>query len=175
MGDGRATGSPGIRFRTRSAPSVARATGLAEGELATAVDGCGVVSFALPLHAMALAFARLAREELEGAAPVVAAMRSHPRLIGGPVAHDTLMMEGVPGTIAKRGAEGVLCVGLPNGAGLVLKAEDGGYRAVGVAAGALLGVERLAPQTVRNSRGEKVGEIVATGAKSVLALFSKPS
>ena len=83
-------------------------------------------------------------------------------------------MEGVSGAIAKRGAEGVLCVGLPDGAGLALKAEDGAGRAAGAALGALLEIDELNPASVRNSRGDDVGEIVATGSKSGLALFHNP-
>ena len=109
-------------------------------------------------------FSRLACGELPGGERVVEAMRSHPRLIGGPAAH--LAMEG--GAIAKRGAEGVLCVGLPDGAGLELKAEDGAGRAAGAALGALLEIDELNPASVRNS-GDDVGEIVATGSKSGLA------
>jgi L-asparaginase II len=151
------------------------ASGVAHGELGTAVDGCGVVAFALPLHAVASMFSRLARGELAGAERVVEAMRSHPMLVGGPAAQDALAMEALPGAVAKRGAEGVLCIGLPDGAGLALKAEDGAGRAAGAALGAFLGVERLSRQTVRNSRGEEVGDIVATGSKSGLALFHNPS
>jgi L-asparaginase II len=154
---------------------VARAAGLAEDELETGIDGCGVVAFALPLRAAALVFSRLVRGELPGAERVAAAMRAHPRLIGGPAAHDTLVMEALPGAVAKRGAEGVLCVGLPDGAGLALKVEDGAGRAGGAAAGALLGIDQLHPRPIRNSRGDEVGEIVATGAKSVVALFHNPS
>jgi L-asparaginase II len=145
---------------------MADATGRGERELVTAVDGCGVVAFALPLRVIALMFARLVRGELGGADRVAEAMRAHPRLVGGPAAHDTLAMEGVPGAIAKRGAEGVLCVGLPDGAGLALKVEDGADRAVGPALGVLLEIAALNPRILRNSRGEEVGEIVARGAKS---------
>ena len=150
---------------------VVEASGLAEGDLETAIDGCGVVAFAVPLRALALMFSRLVCGELAGAERVVEAMRSHPWLIGVPAAHDTLAMERMPGAIAKRGAEGVLCVGLPDGAGLALKAEDGAGRAAGAALGVLLEIEDLNPEVVRNSRGDDVGEIVATGSKSVLALF----
>ena len=38
---------------------VAAATGLEPAQIPTGVDGCGVVSFAMPLERMALAFARL--------------------------------------------------------------------------------------------------------------------
>jgi L-asparaginase II len=154
---------------------VAAATEIPAKELGTGVDGCGVVAFAMPLRRMALMFSRLVRGELAGSESVVAAMRAQPGLIGGPIVHDTLVMEALPGAIAKRGAEGVLCVGLPDGTGIALKAEDGANRAVAVAAGALLGIARLERQPVTNSRGEEVGEIVATGAKSGLALFHNPS
>jgi L-asparaginase II len=152
---------------------VAAASGVAD--LGAAVDGCGVVAFAMPLRAMALMFARLAGGELPGSGPVVQAMRSRPRLVGGPTAHDTLAMAALPGSVAKRGAEGVLCAALPDGSGLALKVEDGSGRAAGAALGALLGIAALNPQPVRNSRGDEVGEIVAIAAKSVLALLHNPS
>jgi L-asparaginase II len=142
---------------------VSRASSLAPEDLATAVDGCGVVTFAMPLRTMALMFARSVRGDLPGGERVVEAFRRHPRLIGGPQAHDTLAMEAVPGAIAKRGAEGLLCVGLPDGAGLALKAEDGATRAAGAALGSLLGIEALNPQRLTNSRGDDVGEILAAG------------
>ena len=55
---------------------VAAATGLERTQIATGVDGCGVVTFALPLERMALAFARLAAAG--GRRGVVRAMRAHP-------------------------------------------------------------------------------------------------
>lgn len=154
---------------------VAEASGICANALQTGVDGCGVVAFAMPLRAMALMFSRLVGAELDGAERVVQAMRAHPRLVGGPAAHDTLAMEARAGAVSKRGAEGVLCVGLPDGLGLALKAEDGAARAAGAALGSLLGIPRLAAQPIRNSRGEDVGEIVAGRAKSGLALFHDPS
>ena len=45
-------------------------------EIATAVDGCGVVTFALPLERMAATFARCGR--VDGRASVADAMRAHP-------------------------------------------------------------------------------------------------
>jgi L-asparaginase II len=165
---------PGHPLQEEIRADVAGASGLPKDELGTAVDGCGVVAFAMPLRAMAVMFSRLVGGELPGGERVVSAMRAHPRLIGGPDAHDTLAMVAVPGAIAKRGAEGVLCIGLPDGAGLALKAEDGAGRAVGAALGILLGIDELRAQAVRNSRGDEVGEIVATGSKSVLALFHNP-
>jgi L-asparaginase II len=154
---------------------VAEASGSSAQDLQTGVDGCGVVAFAMPLRAMALMFSRLVMGGVAGAGRVAGAMRAHPSLVGGPAAHDTLAMQARAGAIAKRGAEGVLCVGLPDGSGLALKAEDGAGRAAGAALGSLLGIPTLERRPVRNSRGEEVGEIVASGAISGLALSGDPS
>jgi L-asparaginase II len=143
---------------------VARASDLDEDELETAVDGCGVVTFALPLERMALAFARL--ERLDGGDRVAAAMRAHPALIRGPDGDDTNIMRAHEGWIAKGGAEGLMCAAGPRGLGVALKIEDGNGRAVGPAAAAFLArlgypVEKLEQAPVVNSRGDVVGEIRA--------------
>lgn len=133
-------------------------------EIPTAVDGCGVVNFALPLTSMAIAFARL--ESRPGGAAVVDAMRAHPELIRGPKALDTNLMQAFPGWIAKGGAEALLCATSPDGLGIALKVEDGGQRALRPAAGLFL--ERLGldgsqfgPVPIGNSRNEVVGELRA--------------
>jgi L-asparaginase II len=143
---------------------VARAADVAETELDTAVDGCGVVTFALPLERMALAFARL--ERLDGGDRVAAAMRAHPGLIRGPGGIDTALMRAREGWIAKGGAEGLMCAAGPRGLGLALKIEDGAGRPVGPALAAFLDrlgypVEKLDSAPVVNSRNEVVGEIRA--------------
>jgi L-asparaginase II len=143
---------------------VARAADLDEDELETAIDGCGVVTFALPLERMALAFARL--ERLDGGDRVAAAMRAHPGLIRGPGGVDTALMRAHEGWIAKGGAEGLMCAAGPRSLGLALKVEDGSSRGVGPALAAFLErlgypVERLERRRVENSRGEEVGEVEA--------------
>ncbi len=143
---------------------VARASDLAEDELETAIDGCGVVTFALPLERMALAFARL--ERLDGGDRVAAAMRAHPALIRGPDSVDTNVMRAHEGWVAKGGAEGLMCAAGPRGLGVALKIEDGNGRAIGPAVAAFLArlgypVEKLEDATVENGRGEVVGEIRA--------------
>jgi len=132
--------------------------------IATAIDGCGVVTFAFPLERMALAFSRF--RELEGAEVVVRAMGRHPELVRGPGAADTVLMQAHPGWIAKGGAEGLLCAASPDGLGIALKVEDGSGRAAGSALGAFLGrlgldAEGLGTTPVENSRGDVVGEIGA--------------
>jgi L-asparaginase len=128
-------------------------------EIATAVDGCGVVTFALSLRTMAEAFRRV--EE-----PVTSAMRAHPELIRGPGAPDTELMRLHEGWTAKGGAEGVFCAAGSDGVGLALKVEDGQARAVGPALGAFLGRLGLdagpfGPTELRNSRDDVVGELAA--------------
>ena len=95
-------------------------------ELATGTDGCGVVTFALPLWRMAHAFARF--EALEQGGLVAAAMRAHPFLVGGPDGADCALMSALPGWIAKSGAEGLLCAAGQDGLGVAIKTEDGSFR-----------------------------------------------
>jgi L-asparaginase II len=133
-------------------------------ELPTAIDGCGVLTFALTLERMAHAFARL--ETLDAGAPVAAAMRAHPELIRGAGAPDTVLMQSLPGWTAKGGAEALLCAVSPDGVGVVVKVDDGGSRAVGPAVAAFLArlgneVRELTSMPLRNSRNEVVGAVEA--------------
>jgi L-asparaginase II len=128
-------------------------------EIATAVDGCGVVTFALPLERMAAAFTRI-DERIAGA------MRANPELIRGQGALDTNLMQALPGWTAKGGAEGLLCAAGPDGLGLALKAEDGGQRALRPALGSfleMLGLDgsQFGQVPVRNSREEVVGVVTS--------------
>jgi len=131
-------------------------------ELPTATDGCGVVTFALPLERMAHAYSRF--ERLPGGDTIAAAMRAHPELVGGPDGVDCELMRAAPGWFAKGGAEGLLCAAGPNGLAITLKSEDGASRPLGPALAAFaagLGLElpALAVAAVVNSRGERVGEL----------------
>ena len=143
----------------------AEAGGVDADELLTATDGCGVVTFGLPLERMAHAFARF--EQLPQAARVADAMRAHPQLVGGPDGVDFELMRSTPGWFAKGGAEGLLCAAGPNGLGIALKAEDGSNRPLGPALAtflAPLGVElpQLLTARVLSGDGEPVGEVAAT-------------
>jgi len=139
----------------------AEAAEVEEQEIPAAVDGCGVLTFALPLERMAHAFARL--EQLEGARRVADGMRAYPELIRGPRATDTQLMRALPGWIAKGGAEGLLCAA-GHSVGVALKCEDGNGRALGPAAAAFfaqldLDLNELSVLPLENSRKERVGEI----------------
>jgi L-asparaginase II len=141
---------------------IVEATGLTADEIGTAVDGCGVVTFALGLDAMARAFTAL--EQLAGGGAVAEAMRAYPKLIRGPGADDTTLMETHAAWTAKGGAEGLICAVTPDGLGLALKVEDGNGRALRPALGVFLdrlGLPRdsFGPAPIRNSRDDVVGRL----------------
>lgn len=156
--------------------SVAHWTGMAPGDIGLAVDGCGVVEFAMPLEQMARAYSRLARAATEGAGMpnrVVGAMQTRPFLVGGSDRFDSILIEETDGRIvAKIGAEGVHSASvLDQGIGIAVKVEDGAQRAQFPALVRLLQLldalpEGLPPRLdeflkrpIRNTRGETVGEI----------------
>jgi L-asparaginase II len=136
-----------------------------------ATDGCGMRTFAVPLAALARAFAGLAGGGLGPAGDrCAAAMRTHPELVAYDGAIDTELMRSQEGLVAKIGAEGVLAVGLADGRGLALKVRDGSTRAVAPAGVALarsaLGLAAAVPDALAvvpivNSRGVRVGELRA--------------
>ncbi len=131
-----------------------------QDELARGNDGCGVVTFAMPLERMALAFANL--PTLPHAHRIIEAMRAKPHLVGGADGTDVLLMRH-PDTnhafVAKGGAEGLLCaVDLATKTGYALKTEDGDPRAHRAAASAFMNID-LPPLQVENTRGELVGEL----------------
>jgi L-asparaginase II len=155
---------------------VARWTGVAASDIGIGIDGCGVTVFALPLAAMALAYARLGDALASGqepAARIIRAMIARPFLLGGTERFDTVLTEETEGRIvAKVGAEGVHSVLIPAASlGLALKVEDGNQRAQHIALLAALVqmgflTEPLSPRLaefarrpVKNTRGEVVGEL----------------
>ena len=158
--------------------AVAHWTGVPASALRCAVDGCGVVVYALPLDAMARGYARLAdaaSADDDVPARVVHAMRTRPFLVGGTDRFDTVLMEETDGgVLAKVGAEGVHSVAvLDRNLGLAVKVEDGNQRAQYPAVLRFLQAldalpaelpPRLAEfmtRPIRNTRGEVVGELVS--------------
>ena len=92
--------------------------------IATATDGCGVVTFGMPLRGLAVAFARLADPSAVADPPLRSAltrirdaMMAHPELVAGERRRiDTALMRAYPSrVVSKGGAEGVLAIGLPPG------------------------------------------------------------
>ena len=143
---------------------VAPAADVSEDDLETAVDGCGVVTFAFPLERMARAFARL--ERLDGGDRVAAAMRAHPGLIRGPGGTDTVLMRARRGLDREGRRRGADVRRRP--AGTRGRAEGRGRRVARRRPGARRlprppgpPVEKLERVPLTNSRGEVVGEIRA--------------
>jgi len=140
---------------------IAAAAQVEPASMPAAVDGCGVVTYALTLERMAHSFSRL--ESLDGGLRAADAMRAHPDLVRGEGAPDTELMRLGDGWVAKGGAEGLLCA-VRDGLGIALKVEDGGQRPLRTALAAFLthlGFETgdLGDVAVENSRGEVVGEL----------------
>jgi L-asparaginase II len=117
-----------------------------------AVDGCGLPTYALALDRTAALLTRTPPR-------IADAMRARPELVGGRGADDTDLMRALPGWIAKRGAEGLLCAASPEGSGYAFKVEDGSGRALRPAIAAVLGIEAFASVPLHNSLGETVGAI----------------
>jgi L-asparaginase II len=176
-----------VQVRIRAA--VETLAGLGAGGAGTAIDGCSAPTFAVPLRAAALMYARLA-ELGDAAASVaslssgiaaaarraVAAMRNHPEMVAGSDRLCTVLMRiGRGGLIAKVGAEGVYGLGFRRdgrGIGVALKIADGeGQRArFGAALEALRQLDALSEDDaaelrsrfageLRNHRGLRVGKI----------------
>jgi L-asparaginase II len=155
---------PGHPLQQAILADVATAAEVKPDEIPTAVDGCGVVTFGLPLERMAFSFSRL--ESLWAGTHVTAAMRSHPELVGGKGSLDTALMTVADGWVAKGGAEGLFCAVEPGGLSIALRCEDGASRALGPALERFLQllerpVDAIGPFPLANSRGEVVGEIAA--------------
>ena len=166
---------PGHPVQDRMLREILRWTGLGEAEVATGVDGCGVVCFAVPLFQIAKSFARfsVAAADNEGPAEIVRAMTTHPFMVGGTGRACTQVMEAAAGkAFVKLGAEGTYIGGIPaSGLGFAIKVEDGGRRAVEVALVKVLEELGVLTETavtaishhgnpiVYNTRGEAVGEI----------------
>lgn len=155
---------------------IAKWADIDEKTIGQAVDGCGVVAFALPLQSMARAWSRLARaarDNDEIPSRILNAMRTRPFLVGGTDRFDSVLIEETEGrAIAKIGAEGVHCVAVPEqGIGFAVKVDDGAQRAQFPAVIRVLQLLDVLPtelptrlqeffhRPVRNTRGETVGEI----------------
>lgn len=140
------------------------------------IDGCGLPTVAIPLEQIALGYARMAEEfGKSNVGQVAKAMSKHPWYVGGSHRFDTEIMRAFRGEIiAKRGAEGILCINIPSKKiGIAIKCEDGSHRPIPMAALSLLeslnlltkqGMHALKQahphwHKVYNSRNESVGSI----------------
>jgi len=146
--------------------------------LGLGLDGCGAVTFAMPLSALARAFSRfaapgLAEARREACARIHAAVVKEPHAYSGRRHFCKALIEASGGKILpKNGAEGVYALAVPSrGLGLAVKIADGnerGYFPVVVEALRRLGVLEPGPELeafwhapVLNTQGRRVGEATA--------------
>ncbi len=152
-------------------------TDFAHSEELRGIDGCAIPTYAVPLRALARAFARLGTgrglspERAAAFARLRAAVARHPFMVAGTGCFDTILMEALrERAFVKVGAEGVYCAAFPEfGLGLALKCDDGAARAAEVAMAALTGrflalsneegqaVSALSRPPIRNRNGLVVG------------------
>lgn len=143
-------------------------------------DGCSIPTYAVPLHALAHGFARMATgagmEEgrARAARRLIAACMAEPFFVGGTGTADLCLMSLAPGRIfVKTGAEGVYCGSLPElGLGVALKCDDGASRASECMVTAVLSrllrgdaalsdkLREAAARDIVNRKGVVVGRIV---------------
>jgi L-asparaginase II len=157
---------------------LAETTGTALDERNRGTDGCSIPTYAIPLRALALAFARFgtgrgfAPDRAAAAARIRAAVAAHPFMVGGSLRFDTELMRVLGARVfAKGGAEGVHCAALPGlGLGIAIKCDDGAGRAADLAMALLVerfvgGVpEALRRPVLRNWNGIEVGGLRAAAA-----------
>ncbi len=104
-----------------------------EEQFKMGTDGCSAPNYALPLRALALAYARLVDTKGGDTAKLLfAAMTEYPEYVSGTGRNDLAFMNTVPKDwIAKIGADGVQLVGIRSkGLGIAVKITDGNQRAV---------------------------------------------
>ncbi len=172
----------GHPVQERMLDDVARWTDVPRDRVVTGVDGCTTVCFALPLAAMALAYARFAVANDASARRLREAMIGHPFQVAGTGRLCTELLALTRGAVvAKLGAEGVYSAALPGVAlGVALKVESGEMRATGAAllgvlrqlldrydadtAAMLAPLVRFDPAPVRNTRGDVTGVLRSAGA-----------
>ena len=156
---------------------VARAAGLGEDAMRHGTDGCSAPNFAMPLAALARAYARLAggaqdAEFGESFGQMASAMTAHPQLVSGTGRSDEAFMRAGRGDwITKVGADGVQAfASRSRGEAFAIKILDGSMPALFAATVEVLeqlgwmdDAQRaaLAPwraQDILSGRGVKVGE-----------------
>jgi L-asparaginase II len=153
--------------------------GVAFDEIGIGADGCSAPCFAMPLHASALAFAKLADAKPGSLQRVAQVMMAYPEMVAGEGRLDTDLMRAEPGRIvSKGGAEGYHGMGLVMehgpALGVAIKIGDGDgkrgghpvvietLRQIGVLDGAALAaLKNYHTWKITNHRGLEVGEVRA--------------
>jgi L-asparaginase II len=162
--------------------ALADLTGATLDESNRAVDGCSIPTYAIPLRALALAFARfgaaadMPADRAAATRRIRAAVAANPMLVAGTGRFDTRIMQALgPRVFSKGGAEGAYCAAIPElGYGIAVKCDDGAGRAAQIATAALIGhflgvadepvVADLTRPTLTNWNGLEIGTAQPAGA-----------
>jgi L-asparaginase II len=149
--------------------------------LGIGIDGCGAPAHVVSLIGLARSFRNMAIGAAgEAGLRIHRAMSSFPDMVGGPDRDVSLLMRGIPGLMAKDGAEGVFVAALPDGRAIALKVADGANRPrppLMRAALQALGVDisQVRPDAFESTilgHGSRVGEVRIVGE---LARLSRAS
>ncbi|GAP37487.1 asparaginase [Piscinibacter sakaiensis] len=172
------------------AAALQAATGVDPARAPVGTDGCSIPTWALPLRALALAFARvgtgqgLDADRARAVQRLRRAVAAAPFMVAGSGRFDTRLMEALGERVfCKVGAEGVYTAALPElGLGVAVKVDDGQARAAEVVMATLVGallpldaparavVDGLAAPVLRNWNGLEVGRLrAAAPLRSALA------
>jgi L-asparaginase II len=160
------------------AQSVSHFSGVPVHKLIRGTDGCSAPNYAIPLEALARAFARLTltvQDANYGDAPhrIALAMSRHPEWVSGQGRNDlTLMKAGRGDWVSKVGADGVqVLASFSRGVAIAAKCSDGMLTPLMVAFVAVLeqmgwlddesraALSSLTPPPMKNSAGVQVGEM----------------
>jgi L-asparaginase II len=179
---GYVTRSHRVQREVRAAIEDLAGVGLSED--VCGVDGCSIPTWAVPLPALATAFARfatghgLAPRRAQAARRLREACTAKPFYVAGTGRFCTRLMELLGSrALVKTGAEGVFCGALPDqGLGFAVKCDDGAGRAAEVVTAALVArflplgefdraaLHEMVNPKLRNWNGITVGEIRPTAA-----------
>lgn len=145
-----------------------------EAPAAVGTDGCGAPVAAVTLEGMARGYARLgaAIRNITAdarAATLATAMVDYPEMVQGHGTANTVVSEELD-LIAKFGAEGILCLGTPAGAGVAVKVLDGSTRAATLVGLTLLVRHGFLEQAAVEAVLEKVQDPVLGGGQPVGAI-----
>lgn len=153
-------------------------TKIDHSQVAQAVDGCGLPTYALPLQGIAVGMSALLNHKepplrMAAAKKILEALKNQPKLMSGTGEFAACVIEKTEGrAFVKSGAEGVYTGLIPSkGVAFAVKAADGSARAAQLAAAHLLstyggvteseaaGLSEFWQPPVKNSRGETVGQM----------------
>ncbi|MFH9983447.1 asparaginase [Streptomyces sp. NPDC017179] len=146
---------PGHPLQRAVAETVEDLTGQAIARVT--VDGCGAPLFAVSLHGLARAAARITTAPAgTPEARVADAMREHAEMASGSRRDVAALMRAVPGLLAKDGFEGVQVAALPDGRAVAVKIADGANRARVPVAAAALARAGIDPAALTGFAGESL-------------------